>query len=207
MENLTEKQQEILDYIIDCMRTEQHMPTMREIASRFGIKSTNAVRGHLEALERKGVITRRANESRGIMVASQYLESGDSQERGIPVIGRVAAGAPIMAAENREGSLAIESLFRNPEGLYALRVQGDSMVKAGILDGDYAIIRHQAEVRDNDIGVAIIDEEATVKRIRFHDGMVELIPENDSYKPRLVNPDETPFRIGGKLAGVHRVLE
>jgi len=203
MKPLTDKQQEILDFLVHCVREEYYTPTVREIAERFGIKSTNAVRNHLDALERKGCLSRRAGASRGIELASEYLDA----PAGLPIIGRVAAGCPITAVENLEGHLAIDSGLHQPERLYALRVHGDSMIDDGIWDGDYVIVREQTTVEDGAIGVAIIDEEATVKRIRRRGNIIQLVPANELYEPIEVDPSAVPFRIGGKVVGVHRALE
>ncbi|MBN1256457.1 MAG: transcriptional repressor LexA [Planctomycetes bacterium] len=202
MKQLTEKQQEILDFLIECIREERYTPTVREIAERFGIKSTNAVRDHLAALERKGCLTRRANTSRGIELAEEYLEKPE----GIPIVGRVAAGLPVTAVENLDGYLAFETLFGGNDKLYALRVEGDSMIDDGIWDGDYVIVHEQPSLDNGEIGVAIIDEEATVKRIHRRGKIIELIPANELYQPMEIDPEETPFRIGGKVIGVHRRL-
>jgi repressor LexA len=203
MKGLTEKQREILDYLVQCIGEEHYTPTMREIAAHFGLKSTNAVRNHLEALERKGCLTRRSGASRGIELAEEYLQEAPA---GIPVVGRVAAGCPITAVENLDGYLTIDSLIRAPGQLYALRVQGDSMIDDGIWDGDYVVVREQPDVADGEIGVAIVDEEATVKRIRRRGHCIELVPANELYSPMEIDPATTPFRVGGKVVGVHRVL-
>ena len=116
MDALTEKQQDILDYLVTCIREEHYTPTVREIAARFGFRSTNAVRDHLAALERKGVLQRRAGSSRGIELADALL-TDEGAQAGIPIIGRVAAGQPITAMENVEGRLSIESLFAHPDRL------------------------------------------------------------------------------------------
>jgi len=216
MKDLTDKQRGILEFLIHCIREEYYTPTVREIADRFGIKSTNAVRNHLEALERKGHITRRANSSRGIELAAQYFETedftagghapGEAGGGGIPIVGRVAAGCPITAVENLDGYLSFDSLFGQDDRLYALRVRGDSMIDAGIWDGDYVIVRQQDNLDDGEIGVAIVDEEATVKRIRRRGKIIELLPANDLYAPIEVDPNNTPFRMGGKVIGIHRVM-
>lgn len=202
MKTLTQKQQAILDYLVQCIQEEYRTPTVREIADHFGIRSTNGIRNHLEALERKGCLMRRANTSRGIELAPEYMDS----DQGIPILGRVAAGQPILATENYDGVLAMEGLHGCSRDLYALQVHGDSMIDAGIWDGDYVVVRHQPSVADGEIGVAILEEEATVKRIRRRGRLVELVPANDLYAPIEVDPEYTPFRIGGKVVGVHRVL-
>ncbi|MFH0911317.1 MAG: transcriptional repressor LexA [Planctomycetota bacterium] len=203
MKNLTDKQREILEFLIECVQNEHYTPTVREIADRFGFSSTNAARNHLEALERKGCLTRRANASRGIELSPEYLEP----QGGIPIVGRVAAGTPVTAVENLEGYLTIDGLFRDADRLFALRVKGDSMVDAGIRDGDFAVVRAQDAVEDGAIGVAVVDEEATVKRIRREGRLVRLLPANPAYEPLEIDPELTPFRIAGKVVGLHRVLE
>jgi repressor LexA len=202
MRPLTEKQKNILDFIIACVNEEHYTPTVREIANQFGIKSPNAVRNHLDAIEKKGHITKKAGASRGIELADEYLE----KESGIPIIGRVAAGAPITASENMDGYLTIDGLFSSSDRLYALRVNGDSMIDAGIWDGDYAIVKAQEDVEQGEIGVAIVNEEATVKRIKRNGNVVELVPENESYSPIIVDLEYDSFRIGGKVVGIHRVI-
>jgi len=202
MKGLTEKQEEILAFLITCIRDENYMPTVREIAEHFDFRSTNAVRDHLAALERKGHIRRRPNLSRGIEIAEEHLQE---PPRGLPILGRVAAGRPIMAVENLDGYLELDGLYDRARH-YALRVHGDSMVDAGIWDGDFAIVRDQPNIENGEIGVAIVEGEATVKRIRHEGRHVELIPANDLYQPLHIDLETTDFRIGGKVVGVHRVL-
>lgn len=202
MNKLTTKQELVFKFILNCFHDEGYIPTIREIADNFYYKSTNAVRDHLAALERKGYIQRRSGAARGIEIAPDFL----TPERGVPIVGRVAAGTPITALENLEGYLEIEALYTNGVH-YALQVHGDSMIDAGIWDGDLAIIREQPEVSEGEIGVAIIDGEATVKRIRHHQGRIELIPENDLYQPVIIEPALVDFRIGGKVVGIHRRLQ
>lgn len=204
MKALTEKQQEILDFIIHCVKEEFYTPTVREIADRFGIKSTNAVRNHLGALEKKGCLSRKTNSSRGIELSEEYL---DQAPAGIPLIGRVAAGCPITAEENLDGYLTMDNLFHQSDRLYALHVNGDSMIDAGIWDGDYVIVRDQQSIENGEIGVAIIDEEATVKYIFREENTFKLVAANDRYDPIIVDLETTAFRIGGKVVGVHRVIK
>lgn len=201
MGELTDKQQQIFDFILNSLRDDGAIPTVREIASAFGYASTNAVNTHLEALTKKGYINRRPGAARNIEIAPDYL----SPERGVPIVGRVAAGTPIDAIENLEGYLDLDSIYEH--GLhFALRVSGDSMIEAGFWDGDYAIVRQQPRVESGEIGVAIIDGQATVKRFRWlDDGMLMLVPENEKYRPFTVDPD-AEFSIGGKVVGMHRVI-
>ncbi|MHC4885858.1 MAG: transcriptional repressor LexA [Planctomycetota bacterium] len=202
MKALTEKQSEILDFLVECIRDEHYTPTVREIADHFGIKSTNAVRNHLDAIERKGYLSRKPGASRSIELSDETL----GEPGGVPIVGRVAAGLPITAAENLDGYLSFDNLFAQSDNLYALRVHGDSMIDAGIWDGDFVIVRQQPTVDEGEIAVAIVDEEATVKKIRRQGKIIELIPANESYRPIEVDPDTTPFRIGGKVVGIHRTL-
>ncbi len=199
MKDLTEKQRAVFDYLLHCISEENYTPTVREIAGHFGFRSTNAVRDYLAALERKGYIHRRAGSSRGIEIDEAHMPRG-----GVPIVGRVAAGAPITAVENLEGYLDLSELY--DERHYALRVRGDSMIDVGIWDGDFVIVREQAQVEENAIGVAIVEGEATVKRIRRRGATVELIPENDLYRPVEVDLAATDFRVGGRVVGVHRVI-
>lgn len=202
MSDLTKKQQDIFDFILGSLREAGTIPTVREIASAFGFASTNAVNCHLEALTRKGYINRRPGAARNIEIAPDYL----MPERGVPIVGRVAAGKPIDAVENLEGYLDLDAIYE-PGLHYALRVAGDSMIEAGLWDGDYAIVRQQPKVETGEIGVAIIDGEATVKRFRWlADGGLQLIPENEAYEPFMIDP-ECEFSVGGKVVGMHRVIK
>ena len=201
MGELTQKQRQIFDFIVDSLRNDGSIPTVREIASAFGFSSTNAVNTHLEALSKKGYINRRPGAARNIEIAPDYL----LPERGVPIVGRVAAGSPIDAMENLEGYLDLDSIYE-PGAHFALRIAGDSMIEAGIWDGDYVIVRQQPRVESGEIGVAVIDGQATVKRFRWlDDGGLMLVPENEKYQPITVDP-EVDFAIGGKVVGMHRVI-
>lgn len=203
---LTARQQEIYDFISTAIRDHGYPPTIREIMDAFDIASTNGVRTTLAALEKKGYIRRHAMLSRGIeltdFVERDSIMSGDIRE--IPLIGRVAAGEPILAAENIESTLSVDSGFVPSGDVFALEVQGDSMQKIGIMNGDIVFARHQTSAQQGDIVVAVVDEEATVKRY-YQDGpQVRLMPENDAYEPIIVYTDLTPFRIAGKIVGLIR---
>lgn len=201
MRELTKRQEEIFNYILGSVREEGVIPSVREICQHFGFASTNAVNDHLNALAKKGYINRRPGLARNIEIAPDFL----NPERGVPIVGTVAAGTPIDALENLEGYLDLDVIY-NSGVHYALRISGDSMIEAGFWDGDYAIVRQQPRVENGEIGVAIIDGQATVKRFRWlDDGGLVLVPENENYQPFAVDP-ETEFRIGGKVVGLHRVL-
>ncbi len=201
MRDLTSRQQEIFDFILRSLREEGAIPSVREICQAFGFSSTNAVNSHLEALARKGYINRRPGTARNIEIAPDYL----TPERGVPIVGSVAAGRPIDAIENLEGYLDLDAIYE-PGLHFALRVSGDSMIEAGFWDGDYAIVRQQPQVESGEIGVAVIDGRATVKRFRWlAGGGLELVPANEKYQPFTVEPD-ADFRIGGKVVGMHRII-
>jgi repressor LexA len=193
---LTEKQHAIYEYIRECISLERRPPTVREIADHFGIRSPKGATDHLAALERKGWIERVAHSSRGIQLVEE--------EVGIPVLGKVAAGHPILAQENLLGHLNFTQLF-GLRDRFAVQVVGDSMEKAGIQEGDYVIVQKAQDFRDGDIVVALLDGEATCKRIfRQTDGSVRLQPENDRHRPILVDATQPDFRIAGLVVGVVR---
>ncbi len=203
---LTSRQQEIFDFIAETIRGKGYPPTIREIMDAFDIASTNGVRTTLAALEKKGYIRRRAMLSRGIEL-TDFAERdlpGAAQLREVPVIGRVAAGEPILATENVEGTLAVDRSFVPSDDVFALRVSGESMRNAGIMDGDYVLARHQQTANQGDIVVAVIGEEATVKRYYLDGLQIRLMPENDTFDPILVDPSQDDFRIAGKIVGLMR---
>jgi repressor LexA len=200
--NVTERQQEIYKFIRSTQSTRGIPPSMREIGEKFGIRSTNGVEGHLAALERHGMIVRDRGKSRGIS-----LHTGERMPAMIPVLGRVAAGMPILSSENREGEITVDlALFsiRNSQNLFALKVRGESMVNAHIMDGDMLIVRAQASAQNNDIVVALVDGEATVKRFFAEKNRIRLQPENSAMKPLYFERGD--FRIAGKAVGVLRKI-
>lgn len=210
--NLTERQREILDFITQFRDANGYPPTLREIGSKFGISSTFGVKRHLEALQKKGYLTVESNASRGISIVDSGEEvkkvadelPENREFRKIPVVGRVAAGVPITAAENVEGSIVMDSnYFRGQEQVFSLQVKGDSMIEAGIFEGDYVVVSSDREVVNHDIVVGIIDGEATVKRFHRKDGYTALMPENKNYAPIDVTGNEN-FVIAGKVIGVVR---
>ncbi len=197
---LTDRQQEIYDFIRTTAAVRGIPPSMREIGEHFGIRSTNGVEGHLAALERSGLITRERGKSRGIA-----LQAGERHLATVPVLGKVAAGVPVLSPENREGEVMVDLSFfslRGANNLFALKVRGESMVNAHITDGDTVLVRSQAAAKDGDIVVALLDGEATVKRFFAEQGRVRLQPENSSLKPIIV--EQGDFRILGRVVGVIR---
>jgi repressor LexA len=199
---ITERQQEIYEFIRTTLASKGIPPSMREIGERFGIRSTNGVEGHLAALERSGMIIREPGKSRSIA-----LHAGERMPVTIPVLGRVAAGSPVLSPENREGEMVVDSgLFavRNSQNLFALKVRGESMVNAHILDGDMLIVKAQATAQNGDIIVALVEGEATVKRFFAENNRVRLQPENSAMKPMYFERGD--FRIAGKAVGVVRKI-
>jgi repressor LexA len=188
---------EILAFIERFRRDRGLPPTIREIGEAFQIASTNGVRYHLHRLEKMGKIRRREKISRGIESATQA--------RGIPILGRVAAGQPILAEECYEGRLESDDLFGDTRELFALRVRGDSMIEAGIMENDYVVVRHQETAQPGAMIVALVEDEATVKYYRPSQDRVELVPANAKYRP-IVVPAGEEFRILGIVRGVVRTL-
>ena len=198
---LTQKQTAVLEFIRQQMREFNRPPTVREICARFGYASPRGASVHLKALQRKGAIRRVPGQARNIVLGEPLA--------GIPIVGDVAAGAPILAVENVTGSLDLDRAFGKGE-LFAVRVQGDSMREVGIVTGDYVVVRRQATLLDGQIGVAYLNGEATVKRIYKTRRGYRLQPENPAHRPLEiegpVTPDETPpdFRVAGPVVGVVR---
>jgi repressor LexA len=204
---LTDRQQDIYNFIATTIREKGYPPTIREIMDEFGIASTNGVRTTLAALEKKGHIRRRPMLSRGIELTQRITRDVPSaitaDIREVPVIGRVAAGEPILAVENVEETIAVDGSFAPGGEVFALQVEGDSMVDVGILDGDYVLARHQTTANQGEIIVAIIDGEATVKRYYVDGDGVQLVAENEAYAPIVVEPHQE-FRIAGKIVSLMR---
>jgi repressor LexA len=199
---ITDRQQQIYEFIRTTLASRGIPPTIREIGEQFGIRSTNGVEGHLAALERSGLIVRERGKSRGIS-----LSSGRRSVVTVPLVGRVAAGQPVLSPENREGDLAVDlSLFalKTAQNLFALNVKGESMINAHILDGDTVLVRQQAVAQNGDIVVALVEGETTVKRFFAEENRVRLQPENRAMKPLTLERGD--FRILGKVVGVLRKL-
>ena len=197
--DLTDRQREILDWIKGFIRDHGMPPTVREIGGAFDIKSSS-VFDQLKALERKGHLERGDLGARSLIL--QGNKRGPCACERIRVVGRIAAGRPVEAIEHDAGMIHVEKdLLRGRSG-YALKVVGESMVEAGILDGDYVIIRKQETAEDGDIVVALIGDEATLKRFHLEKNRIRLDPANKEMKPIFVDSGE--FSIQGKLVGVHR---
>ena len=189
MARTSEKRQEILRFLTQFSEERGYAPSVREIMQAVGLRSTASVQYHLNALEEQGLIRAQGGKNRSLC---------PTQPRGIPVLGVVTAGQPILAVENIEGYLP----WSGDGGCFALRVRGDSMIGAGILDGDRVIVRPQPTAQHGEIVVALLGEEATVKRLCRRDGKILLLPENPNYSPI----DGTEVTILGKVKAVYRDL-
>lgn len=199
MRELTPRQKQILELIQDVIYETGMPPTRAEIASELGFKSANAAEEHLRALQRKGVLELIPGASRGIQLKDSLRD-----QMGLPLVGQVAAGNPILAEENIETHYRIDPQLFNPKPHYLLRVQGMSMRNAGILDGDLVAVHRTPEVRSRQIIVARLDDEVTVKRYRQSGSVVSLLPENDDFEPIIVDLKEQALVIEGVVVGVIR---
>lgn len=199
MRPLTPRQKQILEVIQDFIDETGMPPTRAEIARQLGFKSANAAEEHLRALQKKGVLELMPGASRGIRLKDSLRE-----QMGLPLIGRVAAGSPILAEEHIETHYRMDPAFFDPKPHYLLRVYGMSMKNAGILDGDLVAVHRTPEVRSRQIVVARIDDEVTVKRYRQKGSVVELLPENEDFEPILVDLKEQAMVIEGVVVGVIR---
>ncbi len=199
MDELTPRQAEVLAFIRESIELEGMPPTRAEIAKRLGVKSANAAEEHLRALQRKNVIELVPGTSRGIQ-----LIAPDHEEEGLPLVGKVAAGEPILAAEHVEDYMKVDPNLFHPEPHYLLRVEGMSMKNAGILDGDLVAVHRTPEVRNSQIIVARLGDEVTVKRYRQNGNIVHLLPENDDFLPIEVNLAEEHMMIEGVVVGLLR---
>jgi repressor LexA len=193
---------EILGFIERFSRERGFPPTIREIGKAFGIASTNGVRYHLHRLEKDGHLRRSGKISRGI---ESMRSNAHGKDPGIPILGRVAAGQPILAEECYEGRLETDHLFGESGELFALRVRGDSMIDAGVFENDYVVVRQQDTAAAGEMVVAMIDDEATVKFYRPGANAIELVPANARYRPIVVERGEE-FRLLGVVRGVVRTI-
>jgi len=199
MRQLTPRQTQILEVIQDFIAETGMPPTRAEIARELGFKSANAAEEHLRALQKKGVLDLVPGASRGIQLKDSLRE-----QIGLPLVGRVAAGSPILAEEHIETHYRIDPQLFNPKPHYLLRVHGMSMKNAGILDGDLVAVHRTPEVRSRQIVVARLDDEVTVKRYRQKGSIVELLPENEDFDTIRVDLSEQSMVIEGVVVGVIR---
>lgn len=202
MELLTEKQRQVLKFVEDRL-SENNPPSQREIARHFGL-AQNAVYQLVGYLKTKGYLVDSGGH-RGLRLSGEYLDE-TRQTDGIPIVGRVAAGEPILAEENIEGYVNIERLFNKSEGIFLLRVSGDSMIDEGIMDGDYVAVEPTSEIESGQLGVVLLDDEATVKRVHIQKNRIALKPANKraGYRTRYVKHFDKDIRIIGKVIGCIR---
>lgn len=198
MLTLTARQREILEFIRGFMEIEGFPPTRAEIANALGFRSANAAEDHLKALERKGAIEMLSGTSRGIRLI------GDSVDSGLPVVGRVAAGNPILAEQHIERHYQLDPKLFQPRAHYLLRVKGMSMRNAGLLEGDLLAVHRASQAENGQIVVARLDDEVTVKRFRRRGNVVRLLPENPEFEPIVVDLRRQPLAIEGIGVGVIR---
>ncbi|HEY5774980.1 MAG TPA: transcriptional repressor LexA [Xanthomonadales bacterium] len=204
---LTKRQKEILTFISDHIDSEGFPPTRNDLSKHFGFRSPNAAESHLRALEHKGVIRIEAGRSRGITLTSlspSNLPPLSALRTPLPLVGRVAAGSPILAQENIENEYRVDPSLFSSRPHYLLRVEGNSMLNAGILDGDLLAVHRTPEARNGQIVVARLDDEVTVKRFERNGHQVSLLPENPDFQPMLVDLRRQSLVIEGLAVGVIR---
>ncbi len=198
MLTLTARQQEILEFIRTFLEEEGFPPTRAEIADALGFRSPNAAEDHLKALQRKGAVEILSGTSRGIRL------TGEFDEGGLPVVGRVAAGRPVLAEQHIEQHYRLDPKLFRPRAHYLLRVKGMSMCDAGLLDGDLLAVHRVHQAENGQIVVARLDDEVTVKRFRRRGNIVRLLPENPEFEPIVVDLRRQPLVIEGVGVGVIR---
>ena len=197
-----DNQQRILDYIKSEIQAKGYPPSVREIANAVGLKSTSTVHGHLQRLEKRGLLHRDAMKPRAMEVVGDpnFLRNSTTA---VPVVGHVQAGVPILAEQNLEDYVPIPDVMLGNGNHFILRVHGESMIDAGIMDGDYIIVRQQSEAANGDIIVAMLDDSATVKRFYKEDGQYRLQPENPTMEP-IFTKDLT---ILGEVVSLFRLIK
>ena len=203
MDELTARQKQLLRFIQERIRANGYPPTQAEIASNFGFRSATAARNHLLALARKGAIEHTDSASRGIRVKQPDPHAAGYQAE-LPLVGRVAAGSPIMSEENIDSHVRVDPALFKPRADYLLKVRGMSMRDAAILDGDYIAVHKTHEARAGQIVVARLHDEVTVKRFQRHGHRVELVAENPAFKPIVVDLQRDELAIEGICVGVIR---
>jgi len=199
---LTTKQKELFDFLKDFFVEKGFPPTLREIASHFGLRGPRGPQKTLRILERKGFIRKIAGSSRAI----EILGFSFNQTFSIPIVGRVKAGEPVLALENIEGYLNLDRSLVSSGDVFLLRVEGDSMIEAHIQDGDFALVKPQSNAENGEIVVALIEEEATIKRIFQKRDLIRLEPAHPTMEPIVVKKGEKKVTVVGKVVGIFRKL-
>lgn len=214
-EVLTDRQQQVLDFISDSIRARGYPPTLREIGEHMGIRSTNGVNDHLKALEKKGYLHREDLKSRALRPipgeSDELTRTPEANDNtvAVPMVGQVAAGLPILATEHIEDTVKVDRFFLgNHRDVFALRVKGESMIEAGIFNGDYIFVRKQATAHTGDIVVAMINDEATVKYYHPEGDQIVFKPANHTMQPIVVRKrDFKPVNLLGTVVGVYRRMQ
>jgi repressor LexA len=199
VEGLTPRQEQVLEFIRENVRVNGYPPTVREICAALHLSSPSTVHAHLSNLERLGLIKRDPTKPRALDVVQDLRP-----RRPLPLVGRVAAGRPILAEENIEELVDVPAFLRRDDDDFVLRVQGDSMADAGIFNGDFIVVHSQDQAQNGEIVVALVGDEATTKRFYKEGRTVRLQPENELYEPIIVNADEV--ELVGRVVGVLRQL-
>lgn len=202
---ISKKQSEILEYMKNEIINRGFPPSVREICEAVNLKSTSSVHSHLETLEKNGYIRRDPTKPRAIEIVDDNFNLVRREMVNVPIIGKVAAGQPLLAVENIEGYFPIPSEFMPNNKTFILVVQGDSMINAGIFNGDYVVVEQQQTAENGQKVVALVEDSATVKTFYKEKDHIRLQPENDSMSPIIVQPDQT-FQILGKVIGVFRFM-
>jgi repressor LexA len=215
MKDLTGRQQEIFDFLVEFVQDRGYPPSIRDITRQFGFRSPKAAADHLAALERKGFIQRTPELSRALSIRGDVSSRAARDRRTgraraatvqLPLVGRIAAGQPLLAVENIEEVLTLDGGFVQEEGAFLLRVVGDSMIDAHITEGDFIIVKPQDSAAAGEIVVALVGEEATVKRFFPEGDRVRLQPENARLAPIYVTRDDPEFRVVGRVVGLVRKM-
>ncbi|MDE5781477.1 MAG: transcriptional repressor LexA [Lachnospiraceae bacterium] len=200
---ITAKQQEILDFMKSEILNKGYPPSVREICSAVNLKSTSSVHSHLSTLEKNGYIHRDPTKPRAIEIVDENFNLSRREVANIPIIGTVAAGQPLLASENIEGYFPIPADLLSNKSTFMLKVKGNSMINAGIFNGDTIIVEQQSTAVNGDIVVALVEDSATVKTFYKEDGHIRLQPENDSMEPIIVDD----CIILGKTIGLLRLMK
>lgn len=204
MDELTDRQRQVLDFVASYIARRSYPPTIREIQAHFGLKSTKGVKDHIDRLVEKGCLHRTGGAARALELVAPRQAPPST---GVPLVGRVAAGLPLLADENIREYLALPDRMARTEGMFLLRVAGDSMKDAAILDGDLVLVRPQPFVEQGQIAVVLIGTEATVKRFYRRGGRIELRPENPAFQPILCSEADDEVRVLGRVTAVLRELD
>ena len=203
---ISKKQSEILEYMKNEILNRGFPPSVREICEAGNLKSTSSVHSHLETLEKNGYIRRDPTKPRAIEIVDDNFNLVRRETVNVPIIGKVAAGEPLLAVQNVEGYFPIPSEYMPNKQTFMLVVQGDSMINAGIFSGDYVVVEKQENAENGDKVVALVEDSATIKTFYKEKDHIRLQPENDFMDPIVISPDQQ-FQVLGKVIGVFRFMK